>query len=172
MIGRGNVAIVATSGAGRRSRGQWRVWAAAAAVMLLASSLTMVASPGPALAATSGASALTATGSDATAGSTTDSATGATGTTRLGDTIDWALHYRNETGAPATVNVKDRIAGDQSFVPGSLKLPPGLAAQYSTDGGGTWAAGAPPADARGVGATGTMPAGTTNATTRRSRRPR
>ena len=131
---------------------------------MLAGSLTMIASAGPAPAGTSEASTLTASGSDATAGSTADSATGTAGTTRPGDAIDWMLHYRNETGAPATVNLKDRIAGDQSFVPGSLKLPPGLAAQNSTDGGGTWAAGAPPANAAGVGATGTVPAGTTNAT--------
>ena len=116
-------------------------------------------------AATSAASTLTKTGTSTATGTSTDSSTGTTGTTQQSDTLNWVLHYTNKTGAAATVNQTDAITGLQNYVAGSLKTPPSLSPQYSTDGGANWTAGNPPAGAavNGVGATGTVPAGTTNA---------
>lgn len=111
-----------------------------------------------------------------------------TGTAKPGDTLKWVVPYQNNTGAAATVDVKaDMRQGTGfstgSYVPGSLQLPPNpnaagtLTPQYSV--GGTWSSGTPPADATGVGYTGTVfppttqqlsatfpsPSGTTLATT-------
>ncbi|MGA4544081.1 DUF7617 domain-containing protein [Uniformispora flossi] len=56
-----------------------------------------------------------------------------------GDTLDWTVRYRNATtgDTPAPASVTDRIAGAgsaQTYVPGSLKVPPGWTAGWSTDG--------------------------------------
>ena len=131
--------------------------------LLGAVAITTAVGASPASAAASAASTLTKTGTDPTTGTTADSGTTTAGTTQPGDPINWVLHYTNNTGAPATVNQTDPITGPQTYVPGSLKTPPTLTPQYSTDGGATWAPGAPPAGATGVGATGTAAAGTTAA---------
>ncbi|WP_167573981.1 DUF7617 domain-containing protein [Kitasatospora cheerisanensis] len=55
-----------------------------------------------------------------------------------GDTVNWVVQYRNaadDTAAPATVT--DPIAGagtTQTYVPGSLRVPPGWTPSWSTDG--------------------------------------
>src|SRR5579875_2913623 len=123
-----------------------------------------VHTPSPASAASSAASTLTKTATDPTTGSSATSQAGtAPGTTQPGDTIDWVLHYTNNTGAQATVDQTDPITGPQTYVAGSLKTPPSLSPQYSTDGGSSWTAGTPPATANGVGATGSVPPNTTSA---------
>ncbi|MGH1550171.1 hypothetical protein ACRAWB_13785 [Leifsonia poae] len=84
-----------------------------------------------------------------------------TGTAKPGDTIKWVVNYMNNTHAPASVNLKDVITGGQTYVPNSLQLPPlnnpvgSISAQYTTNGGGSWATGTPPSNANGVGYTGT-----------------
>src|SRR5689334_15577113 len=92
-------------------------------------------------------------GTNAATGSST--ANGSTATAAAGDTIDWVLSYRNKTGFQANVDVTDPITGNQTYVPGSLKTPPGLAPQWSTDGGANWQTSEPGSDVDGVGATGT-----------------
>ncbi|RDV45894.1 hypothetical protein DOE76_05430 [Leifsonia sp. ku-ls] len=115
-------------------------------------------------AGTNGVSTLYKTGTNTTNGSVAAS-TGApggakTGTGKPGDTIDWVVDYRNETGKNGTVDLRDPLTNAGTYVPGSLKLPaaqiPGkpFAAQFSTNGGGAWQAGSPPANANGVGFTG------------------
>ncbi|MFF9564296.1 SpaA isopeptide-forming pilin-related protein [Leifsonia sp. NPDC014704] len=90
-----------------------------------------------------------------------------TGTAKPGDTLKWVVSYQNNTSANASVNMKDVIANAGTYVPGSLQLPPNpngegaLTPQYSTDAGATWASGTPPANANGLGFTGTVvPQGT------------
>ena len=90
-----------------------------------------------------------------------------TGTAKPGDTLKWVVDYQNNTSANASVNLKDVITDAGAYVNGSLQLPPNqnavgtIAPQYTTDGGTTWATGAPPANANGVGFTGTLaPPGT------------
>ena len=90
-----------------------------------------------------------------------------TGTAKPGDTLKWVVSYQNNTSENASVNLKDVISQAGAYVPGSLQLPPNpngqsaLTPQYTTDGGTTWANGTPPANASGVGFTGTMvPQGT------------
>lgn len=83
-----------------------------------------------------------------------------TGTGKPGDTIDWVVSYRNDTSRTGTVDVKDPLSSAGAYVPDSLRLPaaqiPGqpFAPQFSTNGGSTWQAGAPPTNANGVGFTG------------------
>ena len=126
--------------------------------MCLALLATLVIAAG-AQAGTTTASSLTKVGTDTTTHSTA-TGTETVGTTGPGDTINWVLRYTNNTGSDAKVNLTDPIGENQTYVGGSLQLPPGLAPQYSASGGG-WTAGAPPAGATGVGATGTVNSGTT-----------
>ncbi|MFB7946939.1 hypothetical protein ACFC6L_18725 [Kitasatospora phosalacinea] len=60
-------------------------------------------------------------------------------TAEHGDTLNWTVQYRNGTtgDTPAPAVVTDAIAGAggaQTYVPGSLKVPPGWTASWSTDG--------------------------------------
>ncbi|WP_327290447.1 DUF7617 domain-containing protein [Streptomyces sp. NBC_01198] len=54
------------------------------------------------------------------------------------DTLNWAVAYHSAaTGDPAAATVTDPISGagtGQSYVPGSLHVPPGWTPQWSTDG--------------------------------------
>ncbi|MDN4597886.1 DUF7507 domain-containing protein [Leifsonia virtsii] len=91
-----------------------------------------------------------------------------TGTAKPGDTIKWVVPYANNTSANASVNLQaDLHIGSQSapagtYVPGSLQLPSNLNAlgtltpQYTAPGDQTWTSGTPPANATGVGYTGTL----------------
>ena len=90
-----------------------------------------------------------------------------TGTAKPGDVLNWVVDYQNNTTAAASVNLKDVITNAGAYVNGSLKLPPNqnavgtISAQYTTNAGTTWATGTPPANANGVGFTGTLvPQGT------------
>lgn len=90
-----------------------------------------------------------------------------TGTAKPGDTLKWVVNSQNNTSAPASVNLKDVLSTSGAYVPGSLQIPPSvnavgsLSPQYSVDGGSTWVTGTPPANANGVGFTGTaVPQGT------------
>jgi uncharacterized repeat protein (TIGR01451 family) len=96
--------------------------------------------------------------------SSTATGGGAAGSTKAGDTINWVLHYQNNTGANANVSITDPITGNQSFVPGSLQTPPGLSPRWSTNGGSSYVTTEPGSGVNAVGANGTVPAGTTNAT--------
>ncbi len=56
-----------------------------------------------------------------------------------GDTLNWTVQYGNGTtdGAAAPAVVTDRVAGAgtaQTYVPGSLRVPPGWTPSWSTDG--------------------------------------
>jgi uncharacterized repeat protein (TIGR01451 family) len=94
-----------------------------------------------------------------------------TGTAKPGDTLKWVVPYQNNTGEPASVDLKADMrqgAGGFSqgtYVPGSLQLPPNpngvgaLTPQWALDG--AWSSGTPPANANGVGFVGTViPQGT------------
>ncbi|SEH79516.1 conserved repeat domain-containing protein [Leifsonia sp. CL147] len=90
-----------------------------------------------------------------------------TGTAKPGDTLKWVVDYQNNTTAPASVNLKDVITNAGAYVNGSLQVPPNqnavgtISPQYTTNAGTTWATGTPPANANGVGFTGTLvPQGT------------
>jgi uncharacterized repeat protein (TIGR01451 family) len=92
---------------------------------------------GSARAASSVASSLYKTGTDLQTGSqATSEAQGSQpaqiGQANAGDTIKWVLHYSNTSGGPAEVNLTDSIAAGQTFVPGSLRLPPGWAPRFAT----------------------------------------
>jgi uncharacterized repeat protein (TIGR01451 family) len=114
---------------------------------------------GAAQAGTTTASTLTKTGTDPTTKSSA-TATETTGTAGPGDTLNWVLHYTNNTGSNAKVNITDPIGENQTYVSGSLQAPPNLTPQFTTNGS-TWSSGTPPAGATGVGATGTVEGGTT-----------
>ncbi|MFF2543123.1 hypothetical protein ACFVUY_11235 [Kitasatospora sp. NPDC058063] len=75
----------------------------------------------------------------------TDLATGSTTRTAHGDTVRWVVSATNPDGAPVSTTVTDKIQGGpgstpqtQSYVPGSLQVPPGFNKQWSTDGGTTF----------------------------------
>ncbi|WP_405584838.1 hypothetical protein [Streptomyces sp. NBC_01190] len=55
-----------------------------------------------------------------------------------GDTLNWAVGYHNAaTGGPSPVTITDPVQGAgaaQSYVPGSLHVPPGWTPSWSTDG--------------------------------------
>lgn len=119
-----------------------------------------LATSGTAGAGTTPASTFEKSGRDSTSGSTATSG-GTVGTTAAGRTIDWTLHYRNTTGVQADVELSDVIAGNQTFVPGSLRLPPGLTGRWSTNGGSTFSASEPASGVDAVGATGTNVDGST-----------
>jgi uncharacterized repeat protein (TIGR01451 family) len=160
---------------GRRTRAPWsslrtrsvRNWVSVLAVVTLVAAATSVLtfrSAGAAVAgSTTAASSITKTGTDLTTGSTA-TAGGAAGTANPGDTIKWVVGYQNKTGSPATTNITDPITGDQTYVPGSLQVPPSLAGQWSTNGGTSYASSEPAAAVNAVGATGkvtTTPGATT-----------
>ncbi|MFD7829957.1 hypothetical protein, partial [Kitasatospora sp. NPDC059803] len=72
----------------------------------------------------------------------TDLATGSSTTTTQGDTVQWVVSATNPDGAPANTVITDVIQGGpgstpqtQSYVPNSLKVPPGFSRQWSTDAG-------------------------------------
>lgn len=111
-------------------------------------------------AGTTAASSLTKTGTDALTGATASS-TGAVGTTGPGHAINWVLHYSNTTGAPASVNLKDRVGANQTFVAGSLRVPSGtcLAPEWSANGGSGWVTSEPTSGVDAVGASGTAAPG-------------
>ncbi|MFF2619516.1 hypothetical protein, partial [Kitasatospora sp. NPDC058046] len=75
----------------------------------------------------------------------TDTTTGSTTQTAQGDTVRWVVSATNPDGAPVSTTVTDAIQGGpgstpqtQSYVPGSLQVPPGFTKQWSTDGGTTF----------------------------------
>lgn len=51
-----------------------------------------------------------------------------------GDTLAWTVDYDNVDAGPAAATISDAIAAGQSYVPGSLHVPPGWTPQWSTDG--------------------------------------
>jgi hypothetical protein len=52
-----------------------------------------------------------------------------------GDVINWVVDYTdNGSAAPAAATVTDPINGGQTYVPDSLKVPPGWSPSWSTDG--------------------------------------
>lgn len=108
------------------------------------------------MAGTTSASAFTKTGTDANTGSVV-SAAGTTGTAASGDTLDWVLHYSNDTGAPAQVNITDPSGPNQTYVPGSLQAPPGLSSEWSIDHGTSFTSSEPGSGVNEVGATGQLP---------------
>ncbi len=111
--------------AGPRSRRWTAIGSVVAFVAALASA--SVVTSGAARAGTTAASTFTKTGTNVRTGSSADSASGAQGTARPGDTIKWALNYKNTTGADATVGMTDPIASGQTYVANSLQTPPNLA---------------------------------------------
>jgi hypothetical protein len=89
------------------------------------------------------------------------------GTAQPGDKLKWVVSYQNNTTTNASMNLKDVISNAGTYVPGSLELPPNQNAVgtfnpiYSTNGGTTWVAGTPPANANGLGFSGNaVPQGT------------
>ncbi|HEX5192161.1 MAG TPA: DUF11 domain-containing protein [Solirubrobacteraceae bacterium] len=113
---------------------------------------------GPALAGTTAASILTKTGTDAKTGAIA-SAANATATAGPGDTLDWVLHYSNDTGGPAKVNITDPMGPNQTFVSKSLRVSPGLSPEWSTNGGGSFVSSEPGSGVNAVGASGSLPNG-------------
>lgn len=137
-----------------------------ALVVMLVVALTVggvgVASAGKATAATTPLGTITKSGTDLTNGSTA-TAGGAAGTANPGDTLQWVLNYSNTQSSPVTANITDPITGNQSYVPGSLQVPPGMTTQYSTNGGTSYTSTQPASGVNAVGATGTGVPGTTGA---------
>jgi uncharacterized repeat protein (TIGR01451 family) len=107
-----------------------------------------------ALAGTTVASTLSKTGIDASSGSMASSG-GPAGATAVGHTIDWVLSYQNTTGSSANVNVTDPLGANQTFVPGSLRVPPGFSPRWSTNGGGSYVPVEPASGVNAIGASGT-----------------
>jgi uncharacterized repeat protein (TIGR01451 family) len=103
-------------------------------------------------AATTPASTFSITGVDASTGATTSS--GAAGATVTGHALDWTLNYRNTTGGVANVDIRDRIDTNHAYVPGTLRVPAGMAPRWSTDGGATFTGVEPAAGVDAVGALG------------------
>ncbi|WP_431246057.1 SpaA isopeptide-forming pilin-related protein [Leifsonia xyli] len=89
-----------------------------------------------------------------------------TGTAKPGDTIKWAVSYQNNTSAAATVDLKDVIANAGTYVNGSLQLPQPQRRRFAVSAvHDEWrhelGQRHSPADANGLGFTGTMvPQGT------------
>ena len=139
----------------RRARGMGAVVSGAVglSVLLGSSAIAVLGGGQGARAAASSAASLTKTGTDATTGSAADSATGSRGKSAPGDTISWVLHYANKTGSSAQADITDKLNG-QTYVPGSLVAPPGLAPKWSTDGGTTYRATEPAAGVDAIGAAG------------------
>jgi uncharacterized repeat protein (TIGR01451 family)/fimbrial isopeptide formation D2 family protein len=82
-------------------------------------------------AGTTAAATFSKTGTNLRNDSVANSASGAQGTAQPGDTIKWALNYKNTTGADATVGMTDPIASGQTYVPNSLQTPPNLSGTVS-----------------------------------------
>jgi uncharacterized repeat protein (TIGR01451 family) len=120
---------------------------------MCAAALACLLAATPALAGTTAASTFSKTGIDPATGSTA-TAGGAAGDTVAGHTINWVLSYGNTTGGLANVNITDPITGNQTYVPGSLQTPPGLAPQWSTNGGTSYGTTEPPTGVNAIGATG------------------
>jgi uncharacterized repeat protein (TIGR01451 family) len=133
----------------RRARGRLMSSVALASAFIAAALMTAV----PASAGTTSASTFTMSGIDTSNGSTASSG-GPPGSTAAGHTINWVLNYRNTTGALANVNIADPITGNQTFVPGSLVVPPGLSSRWSTDGGATYSTTEPASGVSAIGASG------------------
>ncbi|MBT2544950.1 hypothetical protein J7E99_30665 [Streptomyces sp. ISL-44] len=79
------------------------------------------------------ASSLTKTGVNLNTGSTT--------TATQGDTIQWVVNYTNPDGNLQPATITDVIQGvptSQTYVPGSLDVPPGFTPQWSTNSGMTF----------------------------------
>ncbi|HEY4455614.1 MAG TPA: hypothetical protein VGN81_14985 [Pseudonocardiaceae bacterium] len=52
-----------------------------------------------------------------------------------GDTLNWVLGYTDNAGSgPSSATITDPIGSGQTYVPGSLRVPPGWTPSYSTDG--------------------------------------
>jgi hypothetical protein len=145
-------------GRGRLSLRRWTLVAGAVLVVavLLASALT-------AFGDTTSVSTFTKSGNDPTTNSTATGG-GSPGSTKAGDTINWVLHYKNNTGASANVNITDPITGNQTYVPGSLQTPPGFSPQWSTDGGSSYVTSEPASGVNAVGAAGSSLPGSTGDT--------
>ncbi|MFF0393315.1 LPXTG cell wall anchor domain-containing protein [Kitasatospora sp. NPDC004615] len=76
----------------------------------------------------------------------TDVATGSTTQTSHGGTVRWVVSKTNPAGVPVDATITDVIQGGpgsvpqrQTYVPGSLQVPPGYSRQWSTDGGASFA---------------------------------
>jgi uncharacterized repeat protein (TIGR01451 family) len=102
-------------------------------VLALVAALTSAAmlSSATAEAGTTAASTFNKTGTNLRNDSVANSASGAQGTAQPGDTIKWALNYKNTTGADATVGMTDPIASGQTYVANSLQTPPNLSGTVS-----------------------------------------
>jgi hypothetical protein len=122
---------------------------------LCASVTVFLAFAAPASAGTTAASVLTKSGVDPTTNDTADSATGHVGQTRPGDTITWAVNYRNMTGSGADVSITNPIGALQTYVPGSLRFPPGFTGRWSTNGGTSFSTTEPASGVNAIGAVGT-----------------
>ena len=133
------------SGSGRVSGRWWSLFAAWVVVGVLA---VGVASAGG---ATTAISSFTKIGVDERTGSTATPER--RGETAPGHTLHWVLSYRNTTGGDASVSITDRIAGNQTFVRGSLRIPPELAGEWSNDGGARYERTEPPSGVDAVRAT-------------------
>jgi uncharacterized repeat protein (TIGR01451 family) len=109
--------------------------------------------------ATTAISSFTKTGVDETTGST--ATPDRPGETAPGHTLHWVLSYRNATGGDASVNISDRIGANQTFVHGSLRSPPDLVREWSTDAGASYVRTEPPSGVDSVRATGVNGPGST-----------
>ncbi len=138
----------------RRLKGRW--WSLVAAIVVVGVPAVTVASAGG---ATTAISSFTKTGLDERTGST--ATPDRRGETAPGRTLHWVLSYRNTTGGDASVNITDRIGGNQTFVPGSLRTPPDLAGEWSTDAGTSYLRTEPPSGVDAVRATGVNGPGST-----------
>jgi uncharacterized repeat protein (TIGR01451 family) len=118
----------------------------------------------PALGATTQVSSFTKSGTDPSTGSTA-TAGGAAGSANGGDTVNWTLSYRNTAGAPASADLTDVIGTNQTYVPGSLQTPPGMAPRWSTNGGSSYVTSEPGSGVNAVGASGSNIDGSTGGQT-------
>ncbi len=57
-----------------------------------------------------------------------------TGPANHGDTVKWVVDYTDNGTGAAPASITDPIAGAQSYVPGSLSVPPGWTPSWSKDG--------------------------------------
>ena len=147
---------------GRRStvRRARSVVALAVSLALVGASMAIptVLQASPARAATTAQSTVSKTGTDVTNGSSANSS-GTVGSAAPGDTINWVVNYTNNNTSNANVTIHDPITAGQSYVGGSLTVPPGMAKLRSTNTGSTWLTGTPVTGDTGVGATGTVSPG-------------
>ncbi len=132
------------------------------ALLLLLALLGVIAlaSASSATAATTSISTFSSTGADPATGEAVTGG-GASGPANPGDALKWVLSYRNDTGAPAQTTITDAIAGDETYVPGSLQTPPGLTPEWSTNGGSTYVTSEPASGVNAIGALGAQVGGST-----------